>query len=191
MWRPETLAPPALIIIDLQKDFVALSPLIQECVMNVRTLLTFYRENNWPVFHVIREYRADLSNVENVRRERYAKGTPMVIEGTPGQEIVDELTPLPNETVIIKPRFSAFFQTDLDHRLKQLGVENIVVSGTVTQNCVRSTVYDGVSLDYWVTVVRECVSAQEQDVQDTNLRDMQNLGVTVTTMEEYIGRNKE
>jgi len=185
------VAPPALIIIDLQKDFVAASPLIQECVTNVRTLLSLFREHNWPVFHVIREYKADLSNVENVRRPKYESGTPMVIEGTPGQEIVEELAPLPNETVIIKPRFSAFFQTDLDSRLTQLGVENIVVSGTVTPNCVRSTVYDGVSLDYWVTVMEECVSAEERDVQDANIKDMKNLGVEVTTLEDYIGRNKE
>ena len=185
-----TLAPPALIIIDLQKDFVALSPLIRDSVPRVRRLLDHFREKQWPVFHVIREYKADLSNVENVRRERYAQGTPLVIEGTPGQEIVEELTPRENETVIVKPRFSAFFKTGLDTKLAEKGVGTIVVSGTVTPNCVRSTVYDGVSLDYRVVVVEDCVSAEEEDIQQANLKDMRNLGVEVLGLEEFIGRQE-
>ena len=179
------MAPPALLIIDLQKDFVALSPLIQDSIPRVRRILDHFREKGWPVFHVIRSYKADLSNVENVRRERYATGTPLMIEGTPGQEIVEELAPLPNETVIVKPRFSAFFRTGLDTMLAEKGVGTIVVTGTVTPNCVRSTVYDGVSLDYEVIVVEDCVSSEEEEVQEANIKDLRNLGVEVVTLDRF------
>ena len=182
------LAPPALIIIDLQNDFAELSPLISGCVPRVKRLLDHFREKDWPVFHVIREYKADLSNVENVRRPGYEAGTPLVIEGTHGQKIVEELAPLPQETVIVKPRFSAFFGTGLDDQLQELGVETIVVTGAVTPNCVRSTVYDGVSLDYWVVVIPQCVAAEKEDVQEANLKDLRNLGVEVVDLDEYLGR---
>jgi nicotinamidase-related amidase len=187
------LAPPALIIIDLQNDFVALSQRIRDSIPKVRKLLEHFREKDWPVFHVIREYKADLSNVENVRRERYALGTPLVIEGTPGQQIVDDLSPLPNENVIIKPRFSAFFKTGLNTKLIEKGVGTIVVTGTVTPNCVRSTVFDGVSLDYWVIVAEDCVSSEEEGVQKANMQDLKNLGVEIVSSEEFIEnwRDKE
>lgn len=183
------LANPALIIIDLQNDFAGLSPHISGCVPRVRKLLDHFRERKWPVFHVIREYKKDLSNVENVRKGRYEKGTPLVIEGTEGQRIVEELTPEPGEVVIVKPRFSAFFGTGLDDQLQELGVETIVVTGAVTPNCVRSTVYDGVSLDYWVVVIPECTASEEEDVQEANIKDFRNLGVEVVGLDEYLGRD--
>lgn len=59
------------------------------------------------------------------------------VPGTKGAEIVDELTPLPNETILRKLRFSAFFQTELDMILRRLKIDTLLIAGTQYPNCVR------------------------------------------------------
>lgn len=74
--------------------------------------------------------------------------------------------------------------TELDFMLRRLGVENLVVTGTQYPNCVRTTVYDGVALDYNVTLITDATSAQTKEVAEANIFDMKNIGVEcITTMQ--------
>lgn len=86
----------------------------------------------------------------------------------------------PGDYRIQKPRYSAFFATQLDLILRRLGIARIVLAGTTTPNCIRTTAYDALSLDYDVTVLSDCTSSVSPEVQQNNLDDMARVGIEIT-----------
>ena len=87
---------------------------------------------------------------------------------------------------IIKPRYSAFFATGLDLILRRLGIRHLLLAGTTTPNCIRTTCYDAISLDYAVTVLSDCTSSKTPEIQESNLRDMANVGAVIVSSKEII-----
>lgn len=178
----------ALLIIDMQNDPVRGENKIagaQDAVPNVKKTLDFFRQMDFPVFHVIREYRADGSDVELSRLKSF-KENPWLVPGTAGAKIIDELTPYDGEYIIIKNRFSAFFQTELDMMLRRRGIRRLVIAGVQTPNCIRCTAFDAISLDYETIIVSDAVGAENKEIHDSNLVDMQNVGAIVLTTNELI-----
>ncbi len=72
------------------------------------------------------------------------------LEGSPESEIHPELAPLPEEKIVLKHRYSAFYNTDLETVLRCLKVEDVVVCGVMTNMCCESTVRDAYYRDYRV-----------------------------------------
>ena len=87
---------------------------------------------------------------------------------------------------IVKPRYSAFFATGLDLILRRLGVRRLILIGTTTPNCIRTTCYDALSLDYAVTVLSDCTSSKTAEIQESNLRDMANVGAEIASSETLL-----
>ena len=180
----------ALLLIDMQQDFVGEgTPL---CVAGaaatvpvIASLLADCRNSGRiAIFHIVREYEPDGTDLERCRLESFHR-VPGAIRGTAGAEIVPELQPHPGETVIVKPRYSAFFQTKLDLCLRRLGVDSLLIAGTQYPNCIRATVTDALSLDYQVTVISDCCSARTPEIAEANLTDMRNLGARCLTFAEW------
>jgi len=80
--------------------------------------------------------------------------------------------PIEGELVIEKTRYSGFLGTDLDARLKALGVDTLVVGGVTTECCVDSTVRDAFNLDYHVFVAADACAAYEADLHAASLKAM-------------------
>lgn len=184
----------ALLIIDMQNDFVHPGTPVHVAgaaatVPVIRKLRESCRKHEIPVFHVIRSYSADGLTVERTRLADFRR-TPFVVPGTLGAEIIKELTPEAGEKTVIKPRYSAFFQTSLDLMLKRLGVERVLVSGTQYPNCIRATVNDALSLDYAVSVITDACSAKTEAVAAANILDMRNLGAECITFTEWESRQR-
>ena len=182
----------ALLIIDMQNDFVHPGTPVHVAgaaatVPVIRKLRESCRKHEIPAFHVIRSYSADGLTVERARLADFRR-TPFVVPGTLGAEIIKELTPEAGEKTVIKPRYSAFFQTSLDLMLKRLGVERVLVSGTQYPNCIRATVTDALSLDYAVSVITDACSAKTDAVAAANILDMRNLGAECITFTEWESR---
>ena len=130
----------ALIIIDMQNDFVLPSSPVhvsgaQATVPSVRKLLDTARSREWSVIHAVREYRRDASDIERPRVKDFLERGGYSISGTPGAKIVEELRPLEGEVRIVKQRFSAFMQTELDLILRRLGIKHVVICETQYPNC--------------------------------------------------------
>ena len=87
---------------------------------------------------------------------------------------------------IIKPRYSAFFQTPLDLLLRRLGADTLILTGTTTPNCIRTTCYDAISLDYRVVVLEDCCSSNSEEIQQANLLDMANVGAEIWMSSEFL-----
>ena len=86
---------------------------------------------------------------------------------------------------IIKPRFSAFFQTELDLILRRLGVKAVILTGTTTPNCIRTSCYDGLSLDYNILIIEDCCSSNTAEIQRVNMEDMARVGAVITDSDTF------
>src|SRR4029453_18347380 len=73
-----------------------------------------------------------------------------IIAGTPNVEIYEGLKPQMGDLVVAKPRYSAFYGTDLEAILRSKGIDTLIISGTVTNVCCESTTRDAFSRDYKV-----------------------------------------
>jgi ureidoacrylate peracid hydrolase len=75
-----------------------------------------------------------------------------------GTDILDELTPGDDDTVLYKTRFSGFYETELDELLKGSDIEHLIVTGCTTSICVDSTVRDAFYRDYHCVVLEDCTA---------------------------------
>lgn len=184
----------ALLVIDMQNGF--LEPASPLCIRDARAtvpacarVIAACRRADIPVIFVNRAYRADGSDVEHTRRKIWEEGGKPLVPGSTGPLSVEnppELGRRAEDYEIIKPRYSAFFQTSLDLLLRRLGVDTVILTGTTTPNCIRATCYDAISLDYGVTVLSDCCSSNTAEIQRSNLRDMGNIGAEIRSSASFL-----
>ena len=185
------MARPALLIIDMQNDFVLEGkPLrvagAKAVIPKIQSVLSEFRKRSLPVFHVLRVHRPDGSDVEINRKELFARA-PFAVEGTKGAAVIDEILPLKGEYVIPKTRMSAFIGTELDLMLRTLGISTLFICGIQTPNCIRTTVFDAIAYNYPVVLVGDATGAASGEVHLANIRDMQNIGVKIAKSTEISG----
>lgn len=189
--RPERSA---LLIIDMQNGF--LSPMSAQCIQMAAATLPDCaaaakkaRQSGIPVFFIKRQYRSNGSDVEFARYSSWKEGGSAMTPGSHGpisEEFPPELQPQEGDYILVKPRFSAFFATPLDLILRRLGIDTVLLTGTTTPNCIRTTCYDGISLEYNVAVLSDCTSSNTEEIQQSNLRDMANVGAQIMTSDDFI-----
>ena len=162
----------AVLIVDMLFDF---------CLPGGAMVLPGYENLLGPQNAVIRALRAAGGTViyivdahrPQLRRDReFLKRAPHCIEGTPGCDIVPELDRDPADIVVLKRRFSGFFNTDLDLTLRDMMVDTVIVMGVVTNICVRSTVHDAFFHGYRVIVPHDCCAATGPREQTSTLYDI-------------------
>lgn len=109
------------------------------------------------------------------------------LAGSWGAEVVDELPVEESDIVIPKRRYSGFFQTTLDLTLRERGIDTVIVTGVVTNICVRSTVHDAFFLRYKVLVPEDLVMATSPQAQEVTLYDIDTHYGDVTNLENVLG----
>ena len=137
----------ALVVIDMQRGFLdPSSPLYiagaADTVPACAQAIDCCHRAGVPVVFAVRHYRADGSDVERARYDVWAKGGKPLSEMCPASMSgawPEEFRRAPADYVIVKPRFSAFFHTELDLILRRLGVDTVLLAGTTTPNCIRTT----------------------------------------------------
>lgn len=194
----------ALLTIDVQRDFTLPGAPLEipgtvEVLPKIQGLVQLFRERQKPIVHVIRLYLADGSNADLCRRRSIESGKRAVVPGSEGAELVAELKPTPDtkldterllagelqaigpeESVIYKPRWGAFFHTRLERHLRSLGINTIVLCGCNFPNCPRTTIYEASERDFRIVLARDAVS----QVYDRGLEELRNIGVSLPTSDE-------
>jgi nicotinamidase/pyrazinamidase len=99
---------------------------------------------------------------------------PHCVRGTEEAEIIPELRQFDGE-VIPKTRFSCFYGTNLDERLRELKPDKIIVVGVCTDICVMHTVADARNRDYSVEVPADCVATFDREAHRYALRHMEKI----------------
>jgi ureidoacrylate peracid hydrolase len=102
----------------------------------------------------------------------FERRVPHCLVGTWNAAVIDAMDVAPGEPRIAKRRYSGFFGTDLALQLREWGTQQVVVTGVVTNICVRSTVHDAYFLGYDVFVPADCVSATSDREQASTLYDI-------------------
>lgn len=148
-------------------------------------LLAVARASGIPVIHV----KGLHTGVQSWgRRSRPASTMPKEMVEK-GQQIVDELKPLPGELVIEKAAPSAFQGTPLAFQLQALGIDTLICCGETTSGCVRASVVDGATHRFRMAVVKECVYDRTEASHWINLYDMHHKYADVVDLDmakEYL-----
>ena len=182
------IARSALIIIDMQRDFLepggfgeALGndvSLLKAAVGPIRNVLQAAREQGVLVIHTREGHRPDLSDAPPLKVERGDPATrigapgPMgriLVRGEPGHDIIPELYPIAGEPVIDKPGKGAFYQTDLELMLKNRGIETLLVCGVTTEVCVNTTVREANDRGFRCIALSDCCASYFPDFHAAGL----------------------
>ena len=150
---------PALLVVDMYTAFVDprfpfSSPSAPATVKTIQAVLAAARAGGCPVF--FSKARPRSIPAERGRWKVTATQRPVMADPA-AYEIVSELAPLEQESVIVKSSPSAFWGTNLAGYLIYHGVDTVIVTGTVTSGCVRDTVLDAFNYNFRVIVPEECV----------------------------------
>jgi ureidoacrylate peracid hydrolase len=141
----------ALLVIDMQYFFLDPASPTYTCgglaiLPNIKKAIQAFRLANRPVIFTRHVHHAD--GLDAGIMGWWWEG--MCLEGSPESEIHQDISPKHNEKVISKHRYSAFYHTDLETVLRVLKIEDIVITGVMTNMCCESTARDAFYRDYRV-----------------------------------------
>jgi len=163
----------ALLVIDMQDFFVnPASPSFisgaAAVVPNIRKLVHAFRGVHRPVIYTKHVHHPQMLDAGIMAW--WWEG--MCFEGSPESEIWPEIAPLANEKVIVKHRYSAFYNTDLETVLRCLGIEDIVISGTMTNMCCESTARDAYFRDYRLFFMADATGTVTEEMHLASLLNL-------------------
>jgi len=172
------VAKTALVIIDMQRDFIEpggfgaslgndvslLSAIVPAC----QRVLAAWRRAGGMVVHTREAHEADLSDCPSAKRDR---GNPslrigdvgpmgrILVKGEPGNQIIAQLAPLPDEIVIDKPGKGAFYATSLHATLQQRHISHLIFMGVTTEVCVQTSMREANDRGYDCLLLVDCTES--------------------------------
>lgn len=102
------------------------------------------------------------------------------------RQVIDELTPLPTELVLHKNTSGAFNSTAIDHFLRNMDVDTLVVTGIATNFCVETTARDAADRGYKVVLVDDACATFDQESHDATMRSFVRIYGMVRDTSEVI-----
>ena len=185
----------ALIVIDMQRDFIEPGgfgetlgnnvQLLAAIIPTVRELIGWCRTHGISVIHTREAHRANLSDCPPAKRLRgdpklrIGDSGPMgriLIDGEPGADIVAELLPLPSETVIVKPGKGAFYATALGDVLRMQGITHLLFAGVTTEVCVQTTMREANDRGYECLLVEDATESYFPEFKKATLQMIRAQG---------------
>lgn len=174
---------PALLVVDMQVDFVSRCPQGQGIIPPINALITAFRARDLPIIFTREMHRPGGLDGGLESDPRYAV-SPHTLIGTPGAAIVDQLAVGSNDPIIDKRRYNCFLGTELALLLNTLRVETLVVTGMDSDICVHWTVGEAFQYDYHVRVPEDSVASPRPAGHTASLlilRDLVSGGQALTS----------
>ncbi|MBF7685713.1 pyrimidine utilization protein B [Acinetobacter sp. B10A] len=200
----------ALIVVDMQNAYSTLGgyldlagfdvsttqPVIEKIQQAIKTahqagIQVIFFKNGWddqyveaggagsPNFHK--------SNALKTMRKRPELQGTLLAKGGWDYELIDQLTPQPQDIVIPKPRYSGFFNTQFDSILRAQGIRNLVFTGIATNVCVESTLRDGFFLEYFGVLLDDaCYQAGPSSAHDATLFNVKTFFGWVSNTQNFV-----
>lgn len=177
----------ALMVIDMQKFFLDPESPTFTCgglaiLPTLKRLIAAFRDTGRPVIYARHVHHPD--RIDAGIMGWWWDG--MCLEGSPESELHDEIAPLPNEKVITKHRYSAFYNTDLETILRCIKIEDLVISGIMTNMCCESTARDAYYRDYRVFFLADCTGSINEEMHLASLLNLAFGFAYVTTAGDII-----
>ena len=128
------------------------------------------------------------SNALKTMRARPELKGSLLAKGTWDYEIVEALTPQPNDIVIPKTRYSGFFNTNVDSVLRARGIRNLIFTGIATNVCVESSLRDAFHLEYFAVLLEDATHHAGPDfVQQAAIYNIEKFFGWVSTVADFCG----
>jgi nicotinamidase-related amidase len=179
-------ASPALIIVDMQNDFVRVGaplevPQSRGTIPVHRQLIAFCREREVPILYtkfvagpgrtLIWEWSPMLAPPVCCCWKGHRRYYGDVAEELDCSDIIGEIYPMPGDPVVEKFGYGAFHNTNLDDLLRARHVDSLLVTGTVTHICVEETAREAFKRGYKTTIVADAVSSYLSDLHEAALKN--------------------
>jgi len=156
----------AILVIDLQNYFKQIA---QPILGNILKVIQSCRKTNVPIIftqHGHTDPPSDGGALEKWWGE-------LIIAGSEDWKFIPGMTVDPGDIVLPKKRYSAFFETDLDERLRSRGIKDLIISGVMTNLCCETTARDAFMRDYRVFILIDGTATRKSEL---HLATLKNLG---------------
>ncbi|MFQ5467920.1 MAG: cysteine hydrolase family protein [Kiloniellaceae bacterium] len=197
----------ALITLSAQKDFVQDGSPVRALDWKRATgamgrLIEGFRERGAPIFHAVRLYRPDGSNVDTCRRQAVEDGLRILMPGSLGAELIEDLRPQPcvrlnpecllggrvqrlgpEEWAFYRPRWGAFYGSTLETELRARGISTLVLCGLTFSTGIRATVYEASARDFRTVVVPDALGSSPDE---TSVQELARIGVYLMTSDNCV-----
>jgi biuret amidohydrolase len=179
----------ALLVIDMQTFFLdPLSPSYTcggpAILPHVKKLIYAFREVSIPIIYTRHVHHPEMLDAGIMGW--WWKG--MCKEGSPESEVHPAIQPTAGEKVILKHRYSAFYNTDLETVLRVLKVEDLVISGVMTNMCCESTARDAYFRDYRVFFLADGTGSINEEMQVASLLNLAFGFAWITRIDEILAQ---
>jgi nicotinamidase-related amidase len=163
----------ALLVVDMQRFFLDQASPSFTCgglaiLLNLKKLIQAYRTASLPVIYTRHVHHPGLLDAGIMGW--WWEG--MCKEGSPESEVHPEIAPQPGEKEVLKHRYSAFYNTDLETILRCLKVEDLVITGIMTNMCCESTARDAYYRDYRVFFLADGTGSITEDMHLASLLNL-------------------
>ena len=128
------------------------------------------------------------SNALKTMRARPELDGQLLARGGWDYALVEALAPQPGDIRLHKPRYSGFFNSQLDSLLRARGIRNLVFVGIATNVCVESTLRDGFFLEYFGIMLEDAThQAGPEFVQKATVYNVETFFGWVSTVADFCG----
>ncbi|WP_282606951.1 cysteine hydrolase family protein [Pelagibius sp. Alg239-R121] len=196
----------ALLTLSAQRDFTLPgSPVraagLGRAIPAMKRLVDGFRHQGVPIYHSVRLYRPDGTNVDVCRRQAVEEGLRILMPGSFGSELIDEVKPTSGtrldpellfagkfqsvsdqESIFYRPRWGAFHDTGLEEELKSRGVTTLVICGFSFATGTRATIYEASARDFRIVLVPDAVCNSTED----GVRELGRMGVYLLNAENCL-----
>jgi len=166
----------ALILVDLENEWIDKDSEyflgdISELINKTNKLVDYCREKEYKIIFTI--------HIEKDSESEFAEDSKNV-------EIIKELHKKDSDVLIKKNKISPFYKTNLEKELK--GIEEIIISGVLTNLCVRSLVQDAYDRDFGITIIKDCCTAFDDEIHEFTLKDLKSTReeIEILGLEEFM-----
>lgn len=169
----------ALLVIDMQNYFLQI---VQPVLKNLLRVVQSCRQKKVPTIFTQHGHTDPLSD-GGILREWWGE---VILHGTDDWKFIPEIKIEPKDIVLPKKRYSAFFETELDLILRSKGIQNLIISGVMTNLCCETTARDAFMRDYKVFFL---IDGTATGKEEHHLATLKNLGygfAYLMTCEELI-----
>ncbi len=182
----------AIVIIDMQPFFFRTDErrLKYDSLINsVNELIKFADENNITIYHVKTIHKEDGSTWNLVMKKH---NFVALLEGSDESRFIDEIDVRDHHEIVVKTRQSTFIRTDFENRLRDKGIETLIIGGVFTHGCVGRTSIDAYEHDFNVILASDCsfshLEDQEKVMFDVILKEQeQRIMTNQEIISEHLG----
>ena len=166
--KQRRLDPPhaALLVIDMQNYF---HRIIQPVLENILQVIQSCHRRNIPILFT-QHGHADSASDGGALADWWGQ---VILKGTEDWKFIPEISIGPKDTILAKNRYSAFLGTDLDATLRTKGIQEVIISGVMTNLCCETTARDAFMRDYRVFFLIDGTATGKGDL---HLATLKNLG---------------